>query len=90
MTLCDAYPMGYQCNVLVDAAVPKRVFDRCNVVELYNIIGVNPLLRNATLSAVLVAVGRKVSIMQPCIFSIKKNSLRKYTGRCMHDFMAHG
>jgi hypothetical protein len=90
--LCNAYPTGYQCNVLVDAAARLRFFDWCterNVVELY--IGVNPLLRNATLSAALVAVGRKVSIAHPCTFSILKNkTLRKYTGRYMHDFTAHG
>ena len=83
MTLCDAYPTGCQCNVLVDAAAAKQVFDWYNVVELYNIIGVNPLLRNATLSAALVAVGRKINITHPCIFSIKKK-LTKEIYRAVH------
>ena len=52
--LCSAFPSGYQCNVLVDLAARSRFFSWCkerNVVELY--IGVNPLLKNATLSAAL-------------------------------------
>ena len=52
--LRSAFTTGYQCNVLVDLAARSRFFSWCkerNVVELY--IGVNPLLKNATLSAAL-------------------------------------